>query len=61
MDEEFCEYLLQAPQKKKSLQNVRDGGDQFDPFINLIALKGEKPKCRKGLPAEFEKIELNFK
>ena len=31
MDEEFCEYLLQAPQKKKLLQNVRNGGDQFDP------------------------------
>ena len=56
MDEKFFEYLLQAPQKKKSLENVRNGGDQFDPFINLIALKGEKPKRRKGVPADFEKL-----
>ena len=56
MDENFFEYLLQAPQKKKSLENVRNGGDQFDPFINLIALKGEKPKSRKGLAADFEKL-----
>ena len=56
MDEEFCEYLLQALQKKKSLQSVRNGRDQFDPFINLIAPKGEKPKSRKGLAADFEKL-----
>ena len=61
MDEALCEYLLQAPQKKKSLENARSGGDQFDPFINLIALKDEKPQCREGLAAEFEKIKLNLK
>ena len=58
MDEGFCEYLLQAPQKKKSSENVRNEGDQFDPFINLIAPKGEKPKCRNGFAKEFEKINI---
>ena len=56
MDEEFCKYLLQAAQNKKSSESAGDGGDQFDPFINLIAPKGEKPKWMKGLAEEFEKI-----
>ena len=34
---------------KKSSESVRDGGDQFDPFINLIAPKGRNRSVGKAL------------